>query len=50
VPGFGFLRDVFPDPYMVRWAIEDGWATSEDLPGLRIPGSPLMGTVVKTNP
>jgi formamidase len=50
VPGFGFLRDQFPDPYMARWRIADGWATSDDLPGLRIPGSPFMGTVVKTNP
>jgi formamidase len=45
VPGFGFLRDVFPDPYMVRWTIADGWATSEDLPGVRIPGAPFMGTI-----
>src|ERR687891_3028713 len=45
VPGFGFLRDEFPDPFMVRWRIADGWATSEDLPGLRIPGSPFMGTI-----
>ena len=45
VPGFGFLRDVFPDPYMARWRIEGGWATSDDLPGLRIPGSPFMGTI-----
>ena len=45
VPGFGFLRDLFPDPYMARWRIEGGWATSEDLPGLRIPGSPFMGTI-----
>jgi formamidase len=45
VPGFGFLRDVFPDPFMARWRIDGGWATSEDLPGLRIPGSPFMGTI-----
>ena len=45
VPGFGFLRDEFPDPWMARWRIEDGWATSDDLPGLRIPGSPFMGTI-----
>ena len=45
VPGFGFLRDVFPDPFMVRWAIADGWATSADLPGVRIPGAPFMGTI-----
>jgi formamidase len=45
VPGFGFLRDVFPDPFMVRWAMDDGWATSGDLPGVRIPGAPFMGTI-----
>jgi formamidase len=45
VPGFGFLRDLFPDPFMVRWRIADGWATSDDLPGIRIPGGPFMGTI-----
>ena len=45
VPGFGFLRDEFPDPYIANWAIADGWATSEDLPGVRIPGHPFMGTI-----
>ena len=45
VPGFGFLRDAFPEPFMVRWAIADGWATSDDLPGVRIPGAPFMGTI-----
>jgi formamidase len=45
IPGFGFLRDEFPDPFKVRWDIADGWATSADLPGVRIPGSPFMGTI-----
>lgn len=45
VPGFGFLRDVFPEPFKVTWDLADGWATSEDLPGVRIPGSPFMGTI-----
>jgi formamidase len=27
VPGFGFLNDEFPDPYIVKWTIADGWAT-----------------------
>ncbi len=43
VPGFGFLRDVFPEPFRVSWEIADGWATSADLPGVRIPGAPFMG-------
>jgi len=45
VPGFGFLRDVFPEPFIVRWQIADGWAVSDDLPGVRIPGAPFMGTI-----
>lgn len=44
-PGFGFLRDEFPDPYVVRWDIGGDWATSDDLPGVRIPGAPFMGIV-----
>jgi formamidase len=45
IPGFGFLRDEFPEPFKVDWDIADGWATSADLPGVRIPGSPFMGTI-----
>ncbi|NDL56764.1 acetamidase/formamidase family protein [Phytoactinopolyspora mesophila] len=45
VPGFGFLRDEFPEPFKVNWDLADGWATSGDLPGVRIPGSPFMGTI-----
>jgi formamidase len=45
VPGFGFLRDVFPEPFKVNWDLADEWATSADLPGIRIPGSPFMGTI-----
>ncbi|GAA2210649.1 acetamidase/formamidase family protein [Nonomuraea monospora] len=45
VPGFGFLRDVFPEPFIVRWHLADGWATSDDLPGVRVPAAPFMGTI-----
>jgi formamidase len=45
VPGFGFLRDVFPDPFKVNWNLADGWATAPELPSVRIPGSPFMGTI-----
>lgn len=45
LPGFGFLRDEFPEPFKVEWDIADGWATSADLPQVRIPGSPFMGTI-----
>lgn len=45
IPGFGFLREDFPEPFIVRWELAEGWATSEDLPGVRIPGAPFMGTI-----
>ena len=44
IPGAGFLRDLFPEPYLVHWNIEDGWATSPQLPGVRIPNGSFMGT------
>ena len=45
IPGFGFLRDVFLDPYVVHWSIQDGYAESPQLPGVRVPGAPFMGTI-----
>jgi formamidase len=45
VPGFGFLRDYFPTPFLVKWAIEGGVAVSPDLPGVRIPAGPFMGVM-----
>ena len=43
IPGFGFLRDIFDKPYMVHWNIADGWATSPQISGARIPGATFMG-------
>ncbi len=43
VPGLGFLRDLYTTPYLVHWRIDGGWATSPELPGVRIPGAPFMG-------
>ena len=45
IPGFGFLRDLFTEPFMVSWDIADGYAESAQLPGVRIPGAPFMGTI-----
>jgi formamidase len=44
-PGFGFLRDLYPEPHMVNWEIAGGFAVSKDLPGVRIPGAPFMGVI-----
>ncbi len=54
IPGFGFLRDLFPDPFIVRWdLIEDplgsgkffATALFDDLPGVRIPSHGFPGTI-----
>ena len=45
VPGFGFLRDVFPDPYIVRWELNRVEARSKDMPGIAVPMNAFMGTV-----
>jgi formamidase len=45
IPGFGFLSDEYPEPFLVRWDIGDDWATSEDIPGVRIPAGPFIGTI-----
>lgn len=44
-PGFGFLRDEFPEPFLVRWEIGEGIAVSADLPNVRIPAAPFLGTI-----
>ena len=43
-PGAGFLRDLFPEPFLAHWDIEHGYATSEEVPGVRIPDGSFMGT------
>jgi formamidase len=45
VPGFGFLRDQFPQPYIVHWHLYDTYAESPQLPGVRIPRCPHPGTI-----
>lgn len=45
LPGFGFLREHFPDPFVVKWRIAGGYAESRDLPGVRIRGDPFPGTI-----
>lgn len=45
IPGFGILRDYFPEPFVVKWDIAHGFATSAQLPGVRIPGAPFMGVM-----
>lgn len=43
IPGFGYLADLFPDPYLVKWDIERGRARSGELPGVAVPGATFAG-------
>jgi formamidase len=45
VPGFGFLRDRFPNPYIVNWQLDRLAATSEQVPTVKIPIAAFMGSV-----
>jgi formamidase len=43
-PGFGFLPDLFNHYFVVHWDITPEYATSPQLPGVRIPNGAFMGT------
>jgi len=45
MPGFGFLREHFTKPFLAHWEMSGGYARSEQLPGVRIPGAPFMGVM-----
>jgi len=44
-PGFGFLRDLFTAPDIARWSLNQGHATSVDMPGIRVPFNGFPGTI-----
>jgi formamidase len=45
VPGFGFLRDLFPNPHIVRWDLTRSAATSPDMPGVTVRFNGFAGTI-----
>ncbi|MEO0821659.1 MAG: acetamidase/formamidase family protein [Pseudomonadota bacterium] len=45
VPGFGFLRDQFTDPYLVNWRLSRTHAESDDMPGVKVPFEAFLGSV-----
>jgi formamidase len=45
IPGFGFLADLFPDPYLVKWEIAGGLARSPELPGVAVPDELFAGVI-----
>jgi formamidase len=45
IPGFGFLADLFPEPYVVGWELGRGVARSAQLPGVVVPEDTFAGVV-----
>ncbi|HEX5368234.1 MAG TPA: acetamidase/formamidase family protein [Dehalococcoidia bacterium] len=43
-PGTGFLPDLLSEPFTAYWTFKEGWATSQQMPGVRIPDGSFMGT------
>jgi formamidase len=43
IPGFGYLADLFTEPYLVKWEIAEGRARSEELSGVAVPGATFAG-------
>ena len=44
-PGFGFLRDLFPDPYIANWRLTPTEATSAQIPQVTIPFAGFTGSI-----
>jgi len=45
VPGFGFLRDEFTEPFLVNWRLSRTHAESDQMPGVKVPYEAFMGSV-----
>ena len=45
IPGFGFLRDLFPNPFLVNWKVSRTHAVSDQMPGVAVPYEAFMGSV-----
>ena len=45
VPGFGFLRDLYPEPYIVNWRATRLGAVSDQMPGITIRYEAFPGSI-----
>ncbi|MGI9659205.1 MAG: acetamidase/formamidase family protein [Gaiellaceae bacterium] len=45
IPGFGFLADLFEEPFVAKFELRDGFARSEELPGVAVPADIFPGVV-----
>ena len=44
-PGFGFLRDVYTEPYIVNWRLTRNGAVSPEMPGVTVPYEAFPGSI-----
>ncbi|MEO1491083.1 MAG: acetamidase/formamidase family protein [Pseudomonadota bacterium] len=44
-PGFGFLRDIYTEPYVVNWRLSRTHAESDGMPGVKVPFEAFLGSV-----
>ena len=44
-PGFGFLRDIYTEPYIVNWRLTRNGAVSDEMPGVTIPYEAFPGSI-----
>ena len=45
IPGFGFLPDMYTEPFVANWKLNRVEAVSAEVPGVRIPMNGFMGSV-----
>ena len=45
IPGFGFLREIYTEPYLVNWRLTRTHAESDQMPGVKVPFEAFMGSV-----
>jgi formamidase len=45
VPGFGFLRDLISGPFIANWKLDRLYATSPQLPGIKVPMCGFPGSI-----
>ena len=45
VPGFGYLRDIYTEPYIVNWKLDRKAAVSEQMPNVAVPYEAFTGSI-----
>ncbi|HIN92251.1 MAG TPA: acetamidase/formamidase family protein [Alphaproteobacteria bacterium] len=45
IPGFGFLRDLYTEPFIVNWRLTRIGATSPQMPGITVPYEAFPGSI-----